>query len=357
MGNDNDHAPQSPSKLHYLEQCPRYANRNYTGPAAEEGTRMHAAAETDCLTGLTSEQAHQVQCVTEYCKDLLSPGCLDLREVKLAVPDAGTWGTCDRCIIHPARKHMDVVDYKFGQHPVPDAENNPQGWAYVLGAWDLPEAKDVETVTVHFLLPRRDEITRHTFHKSEDRDRMLARVAAIVARAQNPDAAPVSGNHCLYCGNKGSCAAFHGTALMAPKRAGFDIPEITSPEQIKSPAVIANLLSLSGLIEDWCAQIRKVALERALNGEPIPGYSLAHRKGKRVISDVHLAWDVAQQNGIPLKDFLPACSIAVGELDAAIKKNAAKGKGAEAVRRVHTELAALGIETQDGEIPYLKKEK
>lgn len=356
MGSPSDHAPQSPSKLHYLEQCPRYENRpGNAGPAAEEGTRLHAATETGCLTGLTSEQAHQVTCCLEYTKSLEKPGSTIIREVKLAVEDAGTWGTCDWLQI--AGTHMDVVDYKFGLGSVPDAEVNPQGWAYVLGAWALPEAKDVKTATVHFLLPRRDEITTHTFHKDVDQPRMLARVGAIVARAQNPDAAPTPGSGCLYCGRKGSCPAFLGTALMAPKQAGIDIPAITHPDQIKSPAVLSNLLALAPQIEDWCSQIKQIALDRARNGEEIPGYTLAHRKGRRTIKDVLMAWDLCQQYGVPLKDFLPACSVAVGDLDKAIMANAEKKKGAETVRRVHTELKALGIETQDSEIDYLKKEK
>jgi hypothetical protein len=76
-----------------------------------------------------------------------------------------------------------------------------------------------------------------------------------------------------------------------------------------------------------------------------------------MIKDVLLAWDVAQRHGVPLKDFLPACSVAVGDLDKAIAANAEKRKGAETVRRVHSELKSLGIEVQDSEIEYLKKDR
>lgn len=350
------HAPQSPSKLHYLEQCPQYENRSTAaGPAAEEGTKLHAAAETGNLTGLNDEQKHQVQLCIDYTKSLTHKDGLVLREQKLVVGDTGTWGTCD--FIHIHGSHMDVVDYKFGHQPVPDAEVNPQGWAYVLGAWALPEARNVETATVHFLLPRRDEITVHKFVRADDAERMTMRVAAIVARAQNPDAPFVPGSACTYCGKKATCPAFHTTALLAPKQAGIAIPEITNPAEVKSPAVLANLLQLAPLIEDWCSQVKATALERARGGEEIPGYTLASRSGRRIIKDVLLAWDVAQRHGVPLRDFLPACSVAVGDLDKAIAANAEKRKGAETIRRVHTELKSLGIEVQDSEIEYLKKDR
>ena len=62
------HAKHSPSGLHYKEICPGFANRDESSPAAEEGTRLHAAVETGKTEGLDEEQLQ----VVALCRDFVA---------------------------------------------------------------------------------------------------------------------------------------------------------------------------------------------------------------------------------------------------------------------------------------------
>jgi len=62
------HAKHSPSGLHYKEICPGYTNREESSPAAEEGTRLHAAVETGKTEGLDEEQLQ----VVAICRDFVA---------------------------------------------------------------------------------------------------------------------------------------------------------------------------------------------------------------------------------------------------------------------------------------------
>jgi len=62
------HAKHSPSGLHYKEICPGYTNRDESSPAAEEGTRLHAAVETGKTEGLDEEQLQ----VVSICRDFVA---------------------------------------------------------------------------------------------------------------------------------------------------------------------------------------------------------------------------------------------------------------------------------------------
>ena len=51
------HARHSPSSLGYKEICPAFYGKSGTNAAAEEGTLMHEALETDDYSKLNEEQA------------------------------------------------------------------------------------------------------------------------------------------------------------------------------------------------------------------------------------------------------------------------------------------------------------
>ncbi len=55
------HAKHGPSSLKNKELCSHWVNRPGSSAAAEEGTKMHEAAETGRLDGLNPEQIVQVR--------------------------------------------------------------------------------------------------------------------------------------------------------------------------------------------------------------------------------------------------------------------------------------------------------
>lgn len=355
------HAKYSPSTLNYRAKCPGYAPGT-GGAAADEGTLMHHAAETGEMEDLNPEQRAQVEMCLQYVDSLLAPGGRLMREKCVRVHGSDgeelTWGTSDIVIVNPDEVH--VVDFKFGQLPVPDAEHNLQGWAYLLGVWELPETQGIDRATVHFLLPRRDEISLATFTRTDHHSNMLAKIEEVVTRCLMKDPTRVAGKHCRYCSAKAQCSEFIGKTLAVAKQTDSSLPDIPQLSDVKSltdPRMLGQVLDLVPMIEDWAKQVRSHALDMARQGVDIEGYHLATRNAARTIKDVLLAWEVAEELGVPLEEFLPSCSIAIGKYDAAIRKAAPPRKGKSHCEAAHQKLAAYGVETSDGEIDYLKREK
>ena len=82
---DGDHHPLGPSALKYIELCPGYSSAPGTRAAAEEGTKMHLAVETDNLEGLTDEQAAQCRKVLEYVGRLRKDASEVIKEKRLVI--------------------------------------------------------------------------------------------------------------------------------------------------------------------------------------------------------------------------------------------------------------------------------
>lgn len=349
------HAKYGPSSLRYREICPGWQHSLGTSYAAEEGTAMHAAAETGDLSKLTPEQRGQVEDALAYVAGIEDGAAEVHKEIKLDVAGL-TWGTADRVIITNYGEWAHVVDFKFGRNDVDNAETNLQGWAYAVGAftrWPLLG------VTVHFIVPRRDSYHKASFMRDEV-PRMTERIRQVIARAESAgvsDYAPDEKN-CLYCGRKAECPALTGKAVAIAKGAGMNVPAILDPSAIADPRQMAECLNLVPVISAWCDAVKAAALERARNGAVLPGYELAHRAGKRVVRDLLPAWQTLNQEfGLELQEFLPACSVSIGEIEMAVKAKAEKGEGAKALRKLSARFAELGIVTTAQDVEYLRKTK
>jgi hypothetical protein len=351
------HAKHSPSSLKNKELCPHWENRPGSSKAADEGTMMHDAADTGHLIGLNEEQTAQVQLCLDYVRALEEsiPDCKRFNEMQVDVCGL-TFGTAD--VILLGKHSATVIDYKMGKVPVDDASINPQGWAYALGAFDL---FGVDEVKVVFLQPRCDLVTEHTFIRSADYVRMQSRVATVIMLAEDPHSpyCPHPEN-CSYCGAQARCPALAAKALAVmeqlPDR--LELPAILDPSQITQPDQMALALQLAPVLTAWAESVRAHALEMVQGGQEIPGYELRYRSGQRVIKELVAVWDIIHAEfAIPLEEFLPACSISVTALETAVKKSQARGKGAEAIRKMNQLLTAEGLCVSGSEVSYLAKEK
>jgi len=163
-----------------------------------------------------------------------------------------------------------------------------------------------------------------------------------------------------YCGAQARCPALASKALAVleqlPDR--LALPAIVDPAQITQPDQMALALQLAPVLTAWAESVRAHALEMVQNGQEIPGFELRHRSGQRVIKDLVAVWDILHAEfSIPLQEFLAACSISVTGLESAVKSVQAKGKGAEAIRKMNQLLTAEGLCVSGAEVSYLAKEK
>jgi len=121
---------------------------------------------------------------------------------------------------------------------------------------------------------------------------------------------------------------------------------------------MSKVMQVVPLIEEWAKEIKSRALDMARNGEHIPGYTLRHRSGKRMVKDLLPAWEILNDEfGVELDEFLPACSVSIGAIEDAVKAKAQKGEGAKNLRQLNTRFAQEGIVTTAPDIDYLAKNK
>ncbi|MBW2714330.1 MAG: DUF2800 domain-containing protein, partial [Deltaproteobacteria bacterium] len=299
----SEHAKHSPSALKNKETCPHWQNRPGSSAAADEGTRMHEAAETGNLEGLNPEQCAQVEsCIAAVAlREADIKDCSRYNELRLTI-DRLTFGTADVVLVGTATATL--IDYKMGRVPVDPAETNLQGWAYALGVF---ETFNVDAVTVVFLQPRCDIISEHTFYRTHDYDRMLARVAEVIRKAED-ESSPFNPHpeNCEYCGCKAECPALATKALaIATQYAdALELPDEMHPSSITEPKQMALALRLAPVLTDWAQSVRKHALEMVQEGQEIPGYGLKFRSGQRTIKDIPLVWDLIHSEFcVSLSDF------------------------------------------------------
>lgn len=274
---------------------------------------------------------------------------------------ATIFGTVDCLIIKGT--HVDIVDYKYGRAPVDDSDINIQGQAYLLGVMDkFPE---LETATVHFILPRRDEILTHDYKREEMEDIRL-RINLIIEKAQveNADRIPNS-EGCRYCKHKLSCPALSDKLLPLAKKYSESVTDFEmalwgsySPEKVDDPAVLSKMLNVAQVVDKWQAAAKKQALKLAVEqGEEIPGYNLHYRNASVKIEDAQEAFEALEHIMTP-EDFMSACSVSITALAKKYAEKLERGhkKTARGIIELSLEEADVLPSEEDRErSPYLRK--
>lgn len=354
---ERPHAEHSPSGLHYKEICPGFKNRGESGPAAEEGSLLHKALETGKTDGLNDEQLQVVDMCRDYVQELerqarvRGPVAIH-REVKLDIANGLTFGTADFLLLG-AGGVGELVDFKMGRNPVPDAEVNAQMQAYALGVFErFPE---LQTLKVHILLPRRDEVSTAVYHRA-DMPRLRLRIETIIARCEAAEQKLCPTEHCIYCARQGTCSSLHEKALVVAN--GYDeelkLPEQYHPGQIVDPAVMSRALTVARVMEKWCESVKHHALQMRLGGQEIPGHELRTRAGKRKITDPLTAWAAVKERVSP-DQFITCCDVSLPKLETIFAETAPRGAKSKAKQELCEALADLGVVETAKESLYLAK--
>ena len=258
--------------------------------------------------------------------------------------------------------HVDLVDFKFGRNPVDDADINIQGQAYLLGVMDrFPHLK---TGTVHFLLPRRDEVLTHEYTR-EDMDKIRLRLMIVIERA-TAEAVALNPNTegCRFCSNRLSCPALSdkllplATKYMAQSE-DFELQflETYDPAKIDDPYTMGKMKNVANVLDKWSSAVGKQALKLAVeDGEEIPGYALFFRKATQSVP-LGEALD-ALRSQMTEEEILNACTTTLSVLGKIAYDKADKGGKARARADVEAELLKKGVieDTDDlPHTPYLRK--
>ena len=304
----SDHALLSASGAHRWLNCTPSARLESDEPestsaAAEQGTAAHALAEhklrralkqrskrpvstwiDDEMETLTDDYVAYVQehisLAREACGDpqVLIEQRLDFSHV---VP--GGFGTGDCVII--AEPTLQIIDLKYGQGVLVEAERNPQLMLYALGALHtFGDLYDIERVAVTIYQPRRGNVDTWEISVTELEHWAEAEVKPKAELAAAGEGEFCPGSWCQFCKIAPTCRA-RAEANLALARLEF------APPAELSDTEIADVLARIPQLKTWAADVEAYALSKAVNqGVVFEGFKLvAGRSIRKYTSETDVA--------------------------------------------------------------------
>lgn len=290
---------------------------NKTSKYMAEGTLAHAIAEFKVKTyffdalpkrkynselkkfekdeNYNSEMLGHTETYLEYIKSIalqykVAPFVSIEKKVDYGKYAKDGFGTADCLIMGGDTLH--VIDFKYGKGVEVSAEENPQMKLYALGAYEeLKLFYVIENVVLTIIQPRLDNISEYKL-KIEDLLKWGSEVVkpkADLAFAGLGDATP--GEYCRFCRVKGSCKARADKNLKAVKK----VKEATN---LLANTELGALLVEAADVTTWIKDLQAEALDRALQGESIPGWKVVEGRSNRVITDVDALFSKLQENEV-----------------------------------------------------------
>lgn len=313
----DQHALLSASGAHRWLACPPSARLEAslpesTSPAAEQGTVAHALAEWKLRRAL--HQAPAMKPVSDWIDTEMETLTDDyvafiqerLREVGKRCADPvvlieqrldfshivpGGFGTGDCVII--AEPTLQIIDLKYGQGVLVDAEHNPQLMLYALGALNaFGSLYDISEVAVTIYQPRRSNVSTWTISVTdlETWAEETVKPRAVLAAAGAGEFAP--GEHCRFCKLAPTCRARAQANLALAQHEFAPPPELSDAE-------IADVLTRLPELKAWASDVEAHALSLAVNqGKTWPGFKLVEGRSIRKYMDEEAVAAAAEAAGV-----------------------------------------------------------
>lgn len=169
-----------------------------------------------------------------------------------------------------------VLDWKFGDGVMVEAEENYQGLFYAAAAmrteesqWVFEGADEIEIIIVQPPMMRRWTTTSARIKQFEHE------LVAAVKKSRFADAPVVPGKHCRWCAAKPICPQLTGQVDRAVKASLEDI-NVTQ---------LSDYLEKADLLEQWIADLRKLAHEMLEKDIKVPGFKLVAKRATRQWTD------------------------------------------------------------------------
>lgn len=189
-------------------------------------------------------------------------------------PDS--FGTAD-CVIL-SEKRMEIIDFKYGKGVEVSAENNPQMMIYALGAYDeFFLDYEINDVGMTIVQPRIGNLSEWTLPAKELIAWGRETLQPAAQRAAKGEGELMPGTHCRFCPVKATCSAIAYEVI--------DAWRTNNNSKLLPPMIIANVLKLIPLIEQWASAVKEYALAEALAGNVPEGFKLVEGRSVRVIEN------------------------------------------------------------------------
>jgi hypothetical protein len=330
---DKVHWPRGGSQTDRIMACPGSVNEQAkypaepSGPAAIDGTHTHALLEycvnnnywdASLLIGMqltdhegtfvvNADRATRVNVALNYVNnrmraaqgagfgvELVSEGFFDCGSPYGVI---GCGGSADLLLLFP--DGVEIIDYKDGGKDVP--VETDQLVNYAGGVINAYSNRRIDWLRLTVIQPKRYSEPRWLQHTREEFDARLAKMINVMRVSMRSDAPRVPGDHCTWCrgAKPGRCPEFNqsvadaidintafGGIVTQPMTVAVtrDLPFFTLPDNTEEMTneQITRVLDAEPLITEWLKEVRKKALERAMNGATVSGYKVVrgttHRK-------------------------------------------------------------------------------
>lgn len=198
-------------------------------------------------------------------------------------------GIADCIIIGGTGLH--VVDFKYGQGVMVDADSNPQMMLYALGALArYCFLYDIQQISMTVCQPRKDNIATCSM-SADDLRAWGESIKPTAQQAWEGKGEFQEGDWCRFCKAKAQCST-RARAFTAMEDFGFTQPHLMSP------AEIGDAMIRGARLADWLKDVEEFALDACLAGEDIPGWKAVEGRSNRVFTDIDAAFAAAQGAGI-----------------------------------------------------------
>lgn len=304
----SDHALLSASGAHRWLNCTPSARLESDEPestsaAAEQGTVAHALAEHKLRRALKQRSKRPVSTLVDDEMETLTDGYVAFVQEHVSIarevcgdPQVlieqhldfshvvpGGFGTGDCVII--AEPTLQIIDLKYGQGVLVEAERNPQLMLYALGALHtFGRLYDIERVAVTIYKPRRANVDTWEIPVADLEAWAEAEVKPKAELAAAGEGEFCPGSWCQFCKIAPTCRA-RAEANLALARLEFAPPaELTDVE-------IADVLAKIPDLKSWVADVEAYALSKAVNqGVVFEGFKLvAGRSVRKYTSETDVA--------------------------------------------------------------------
>ena len=311
----NAHAILSASSSHRWMNCTpsarlerEFADRETE--AAAEGTAAHALCEHKLRRALKMRSRKPVSKYDCDEMDAYTDGYVEfvleqLAQAKLECVDPlvlieqrldfSCWvpegfGTGDCLIV--ADKLLHIIDFKYGQGVLVEAEGNPQMMLYALGALRLFDSLyDISEVSMSIYQPRRENVSTWTISVDELNawaENILKPKAEL---AHKGEGGYLPGPWCQFCKAAVKCRARAEEKLQLA-RFEFAPPPLLSDEEIEE--ILTKLDDLT----KWASEIQAYAQDAAINhGKVWQGFKLVATRTNRRYTDEEAVIQAAKDAG------------------------------------------------------------
>ena len=309
------HAILSASGSHRWLNCTPSARlelefENTTSEAAREGTAAHALCEHKLKKFLKKRSKRPVsdynsdemeECTDAYAEFVMEQyeeakkSCKDpviLIEQKLDfscyVPEG--FGTGDCIIISDDNLH--IIDFKYGQGILVEAEHNPQMMLYALGALEIYDALyDIKEISMTIFQPRRENVSTWTISIEELKVWAEEELKPKAQMAYEGNGEYLPGEWCTFCKAAVKCRA-RAEEKMKLARMEFKMPPLLTDAEIE------EVLTVLPDLTKWANEITAYATEAAIHhGKEWNGFKVVEGRSNRKYRDEQLVAEAAKEHG------------------------------------------------------------